>query len=163
MPRPARGSSPLNASIAPISSYGTSKTRPGRPASPTRLLPTSSAALTGPTNAATTWPKNSTAPCSTGSNPAALPNAQAPLNSESPGLIVDRLSILSLKIYHTREEADREYAPDGHAARNRNRLTILESHAPARPDASTTFGTKPSTVPANSRFTASSRCTTTPR
>jgi hypothetical protein len=56
-----------------------------------------------------------------------LPNAQAPMNSESPGLIVDRLSILSLKIYHTREEADREYAPEGHAARNRNRLTILES------------------------------------
>ena len=37
----------------------------------------------------------------------ALPNPQAPLNSESPGLIVDRLSILSLKIYHTREEIGR--------------------------------------------------------
>src|ERR1700733_10371095 len=34
-----------------------------------------------------------------------LPNATAPLNSETPGLIVDRLSILSLKIYHTREKA----------------------------------------------------------
>jgi hypothetical protein len=56
-----------------------------------------------------------------------LPNAGAPLNSESPGLIVDRLSILSLKIFHTREEADREYAPPEHASRNRNRLTILES------------------------------------
>src|SRR3954453_12347161 len=28
-----------------------------------------------------------------------LPNPQAPLNSESPGLIIDRLSILALKIY----------------------------------------------------------------
>ncbi len=28
----------------------------------------------------------------------------APLHSETPGLIVDRLSILSLKIYHTGEE-----------------------------------------------------------
>jgi hypothetical protein len=55
-----------------------------------------------------------------------LPNHEAALNSESPGLIIDRLSILSLKIYHTREEAGRKDAPAGHAARNRERLTILE-------------------------------------
>jgi Protein of unknown function (DUF4254) len=55
-----------------------------------------------------------------------LPNPQAPLHSESPGLIVDRLSILSLKIYHTREEAERQDAPAGHAERNRQRLAILE-------------------------------------
>jgi hypothetical protein len=55
-----------------------------------------------------------------------LPNPTAPLNSESPGLIVDRLSILALKIYHTREEAGREAAPPGHAERNRIRLAILE-------------------------------------
>jgi hypothetical protein len=55
-----------------------------------------------------------------------LPNPEAPLNSESPGLIVDRLSILSLKIYHTREEAERQDAPAGHAERNRERLAILE-------------------------------------
>src|SRR5271166_3087134 len=30
------------------------------------------------------------------------PNHEAPLHSESPGLIIDRLSILALKIYHTR-------------------------------------------------------------
>src|SRR5271155_3584623 len=40
-----------------------------------------------------------------------LPNAKAPLHSESPGLIIDRLSILALKIHHTRDEADREDAP----------------------------------------------------
>jgi len=56
-----------------------------------------------------------------------LPNPGAPLNSESPGLIVDRLSILALKIYHTREEAERTDAPPGHAARNRERLAILEN------------------------------------
>src|SRR6202035_63816 len=39
-------------------------------------------------------------------------NAQAPLHSETPGLIVDRLSILSLKIYHTGEEARRETATE---------------------------------------------------
>lgn len=55
-----------------------------------------------------------------------LPNEEAPLNSESPGLIIDRLSILSLKIYHTREQAARADAPEGHAERNRERLRILE-------------------------------------
>src|SRR5664280_1041021 len=40
-----------------------------------------------------------------------LPEPSAPLHSESPGLIIDRLSILALKIYHTREEADRRDAP----------------------------------------------------
>jgi hypothetical protein len=56
----------------------------------------------------------------------ALPNPEAPLHSESPGLIVDRLSILALKIYHTREEAQRANAPLGHADRNLDRLGILE-------------------------------------
>jgi hypothetical protein len=55
-----------------------------------------------------------------------LPRPTAPLNSESPGLIIDRLSILALKIYHTREEAGRDDAPAGHAERNRERLAILE-------------------------------------
>jgi uncharacterized protein DUF4254 len=55
-----------------------------------------------------------------------LPNPDAPLNSESPGLIIDRLSILALKIYHTREEAERADAPPGHANRNHSRLAVLE-------------------------------------
>ena len=55
-----------------------------------------------------------------------LPNAEAPLHSETPGLIIDRLSILSLKIFHTREETKRTPAPPGHEARNRERLAILE-------------------------------------
>ena len=55
-----------------------------------------------------------------------LLNVAAPLHSESPGLIIDRLSILALKIYHTREEAERADAPPGHAERNRRRLAILE-------------------------------------
>lgn len=55
-----------------------------------------------------------------------LPNFAAELNSESPGLMVDRLSILALKIYHTREEAERRNAPEGHADRNCERLAILE-------------------------------------
>ena len=51
----------------------------------------------------------------------------APLHSETPGLIIDRLSILSLKLYHTREEIYRPGAPAGHAERNRGRLAILRS------------------------------------
>jgi Protein of unknown function (DUF4254) len=58
--------------------------------------------------------------------PQNLPEPSAPLHSETPGIIIDRLSILSLKIYHTREEAERRHAPAGHAARNRERLAILE-------------------------------------
>ncbi len=55
-----------------------------------------------------------------------LPNTAAPLNSESPGLMIDRLSILALKIYHTREETERGGAPEGHAQKNRERLQMLE-------------------------------------
>lgn len=54
-----------------------------------------------------------------------LPNSAAELNSESPGLMIDRLSILALKIFHTREEIDRPGAPIGHAERNRERLALL--------------------------------------
>ncbi len=54
-----------------------------------------------------------------------LPAAGAELHSESPGLILDRLSILSLKLFHTREEIDRPQAPPGHGERNLQRLRIL--------------------------------------
>jgi hypothetical protein len=54
-----------------------------------------------------------------------LPAPGAELHSESPGLILDRLSILSLKLFHTREEIDRPEAPPGHRERNLQRLGIL--------------------------------------
>ena len=52
-------------------------------------------------------------------------NEAAPLHSETPGLVIDRLSILSLKIYHTAEEAHRESASETHRARNAARLEVL--------------------------------------
>jgi hypothetical protein len=52
-------------------------------------------------------------------------NGLAPLHSETPGLIIDRLSILALKIYHTGEEAHRLDASERHHERNTNRLEIL--------------------------------------
>jgi hypothetical protein len=58
--------------------------------------------------------------------PQKLPHEGAALHSESPGLIIDRLSILALKMYHTREEAERGDAPAEHSARNRERFAILE-------------------------------------
>jgi len=42
-------------------------------------------------------------------------------------MILDRLSILSLKRYHTLEEIERQDAPRGHKGRNQERLAILQS------------------------------------
>ncbi|RSL15580.1 uncharacterized protein DUF4254 [Edaphobacter aggregans] len=53
-------------------------------------------------------------------------NERAPLHSETPGLMIDRLSILALKIFHTREEAHRETATEAHRQRNAERLALLE-------------------------------------
>ncbi len=55
-----------------------------------------------------------------------LPQPDARLHSESVGLMIDRLSILSLKIYHTKEEIERHNPPPGHVERNLERLAILE-------------------------------------
>jgi hypothetical protein len=55
-----------------------------------------------------------------------LPRPQAELHSETPGMMLDRLSIMSLKIYHTREETERIPSPPGHRERNLRRLAILE-------------------------------------
>jgi hypothetical protein len=52
-------------------------------------------------------------------------SVEAPLNSETPGLMIDRLSILALKIYHTREEAHRANATTEHRERNAQRLALL--------------------------------------
>lgn len=53
-------------------------------------------------------------------------NPSAPLNSESPGLMIDRLSVLALKLYHTAEEAHRASATESHREKNRARLALLE-------------------------------------
>lgn len=47
------------------------------------------------------------------------------LHSETPGMIIDRLSILSLKIFHTREQIERRDASPKHSQRNRERLEVL--------------------------------------
>ncbi len=56
-----------------------------------------------------------------------LPQSErAALHSETPGLIVDRLSIMALKIYHTKDETLRADAPPAHRAKNAARLAVLE-------------------------------------
>ena len=47
----------------------------------------------------------------------------APQHSETPGLMIDRLSILALKIFHTSEQLSRS-TPE-HQQRNRQRLAVL--------------------------------------
>lgn len=49
----------------------------------------------------------------------------SPLHSETPGLMIDRLSILALKLFHTEEETRRPGAGEGHHQRNRERLLVL--------------------------------------
>nr|WP_308570763.1 DUF4254 domain-containing protein [uncultured Prevotella sp.] len=49
----------------------------------------------------------------------------ARLNTESPAWAVDRLSILALKIYHMKEQAERKDASQEHRDRCQNKLEIL--------------------------------------
>ena len=53
-----------------------------------------------------------------------LPNAT--INTESPAWAVDRLSILTLKIYHMREHAERHDASQEHIAKCKAKLAVLE-------------------------------------
>lgn len=56
-------------------------------------------------------------------------NTAAPLHSETPGLILDRLSILQLKIFHTLEETQRTGVPASHVERNQQRLAVLQKQS----------------------------------
>ncbi len=56
-------------------------------------------------------------------------NLAAPLHSETPGMMLDRLSILSLKLFHTTEESARQDAPEAHRERNRKRLATLQQQS----------------------------------
>jgi hypothetical protein len=53
------------------------------------------------------------------------PAPDAPLNTETPAWAVDRLSILALKIFHMRLEAERPTADEGHRAACRHKLEVL--------------------------------------
>ena len=57
------------------------------------------------------------------SNVKVLPDAR--INTESPAWAVDRLSILALKIYHMREQAERQDASTEHRERCKAKLDVL--------------------------------------
>lgn len=50
----------------------------------------------------------------------------ATLNTESPAWVVDRLSILCLKIYHMKEQTERADVSDSHRLQCENKLAILK-------------------------------------
>lgn len=53
----------------------------------------------------------------------------AKINTESPAWAIDRFSILALKVYHMREEANREGASEEHRQNCQNKLDVLlEQH-----------------------------------
>lgn len=53
------------------------------------------------------------------------PKSEAKINSESPAWVVDRLSILALKVYHMREETLRTGATEEHKTLCTQKLNIL--------------------------------------
>ena len=52
-------------------------------------------------------------------------NPDAKLNTESPAWVVDRLSILALKIYHMQEQANRNDVSKEHQQKSQARLHVL--------------------------------------
>ncbi|MCG8449795.1 MAG: DUF4254 domain-containing protein [Pirellulales bacterium] len=50
-----------------------------------------------------------------------------PFNSETPGMMIDRLSILALKEYHMREEAERQDATAKHRTSCDVKLAVIQS------------------------------------
>jgi hypothetical protein len=57
--------------------------------------------------------------------PAAL--NQCPVNSESPGMIIDRLSILSLKSYHMNLQTKRQDVDESHRKKCMEKLTVIHA------------------------------------
>ena len=53
------------------------------------------------------------------------PNSDAKINTETPAWAVDRLSILALKVYHMKQEAERASATEEHRQNCQGKLNIL--------------------------------------
>lgn len=64
------------------------------------------------------------------------PDKDARINSESPAWVLDRMSILALKIYHMKEQAEREDVSEEHRNRSMARLEVLQEQ---QMDLSTSF------------------------
>lgn len=53
------------------------------------------------------------------------PKSTAKINSETPAWLLDRMSILMLKIYHMKEQTDRKDASTEHIAKCQTKLNVL--------------------------------------
>ena len=53
------------------------------------------------------------------------PKADTRINSETPAWLLDRMSILMLKIYHMREQTERKDADEAHIAKCKMKLDVL--------------------------------------
>lgn len=58
---------------------------------------------------------------------AGVPASTGPINTETVGSAIDRLSIMSLRLYHYREQADREDADDSHRAKVQQRIDLCQT------------------------------------
>lgn len=56
---------------------------------------------------------------------AITPKPGARLNSETPAWLLDRMSILQLKLYHFREQTERPDAPSEHRQKAKFKLDVL--------------------------------------
>jgi hypothetical protein len=54
------------------------------------------------------------------------PSSTAPINSETPAWLLDRMSILMLKIYHMEEQTQRKDATQEHINRCKEKLALLK-------------------------------------
>lgn len=54
------------------------------------------------------------------------PQDGAKLNTETPGSAVDRLSIMSLRLYHYREQLERDDVDDAHTEKVQERIALCE-------------------------------------
>jgi hypothetical protein len=54
------------------------------------------------------------------------PHTQCPVHSETPGMMIDRLSILALKVYHMTEQSTRQDVNNQHRATCLAKLHVLD-------------------------------------
>ena len=53
-----------------------------------------------------------------------VPEKNAPMNTETPGSVIDRLSIMALRIYHMEEQRDRDDASGEHREKAEQKLAV---------------------------------------
>ncbi len=53
-------------------------------------------------------------------------NPSSPMNSETPGNIIDRCSIMALKIYHMDEQTRRKDVESGHLQQSQDKVQVLQ-------------------------------------